>query len=64
MDAYADDLHGYQGKVQTTRKVGEFIVDYSRTGRVVGLEILDLRDDLARHGGVIRIPPEVLPPLP
>lgn len=64
MDAHADDLHGYQGKVQTTKKVGEFIVDYSRAGRIVGLEILDLRDDLAWHGGVIRIPPEFLPPLP
>jgi|UPI00037F13C6 uncharacterized protein YuzE len=43
MDAHTDDLHGYQGKVQTTRKVGEFIVDYSRTGRVVGLELPGLQ---------------------
>lgn len=50
-----------KGKVHSTKEVGEFIVDYSRSGRVLGIEILGLREYLARHGGVVRIPPEFLP---
>lgn len=50
-----------KSEVHLTKEVGEFIVDYSRTGRVLGIEILGLRDYLARNGEVIRIPPEFLP---
>ena len=47
------------GKVHETRTVGEFQVDYSRSGKVLGIEILGLRQYLEKHGS-IKIPPRLL----
>lgn len=47
------------GAVYETKTVGEFGVDYSRTGRVLGIEIVGLRQYLAKHGS-IKIPPRFL----
>jgi uncharacterized protein YuzE len=44
------------GKVFKTAEEGEFTVDYSLTGRVLGVEILGLKQHRERHGGMIRIP--------
>lgn len=46
-------------KVHTTRQEGNFAVDYSQSGQVVGVEILHLRNHLQQHGKV-RIPPRYL----
>ena len=44
------------GKVFRTAEEGEFIVDYSRSGKVLGVEILGLSGYIARNGGVFKVP--------
>lgn len=47
------------GKVHETRVVSGLNVDYSRAGKVLGIEILGLREYLGKHGS-IKIPPKLL----
>ena len=47
------------GTVYETKTVGEFGVDYSCVGRVLGIEIVGLRQYLAKHGS-IKISPQFL----
>lgn len=44
-----------RGKVHETRTVAGFNVDYTRSGKVLGIEILGLRQYLEKHGS-IKIP--------
>jgi len=44
------------GKVFKSVEEGEFTVDYNRAGKVLGVEILGLKQYVARNGGTFKIP--------